>query len=336
MDKPRNVKDLARKVRSDLAFNKEVKGMDFEKDCGFMKMVRSFETIGFQGSHLYRAIEEVERMRKANAKVFFGCTSSIISSGLRDVVATLVKRRHIHVLVTTGGGIEEDLIKTFKPTLCADFGLDGEELRNNGLNRIGNLVIPNENYEDFEMWLNQVVNDVTEGYTEDRPRILTPSSFIRILGERIDNESSILYWAAKNNIPVYSPAVVDGSIGDILSFHPRRKLLKLDIVDDVYRMNMEAVCSEKTGAIILGCGVVKHHILNANLFRNGAEYCVLINNAQEFDGSDAGASLDEAVSWGKIKPEAKGVKVFGDATILFPLIVGATFMRKSSGIASEQ
>ncbi|CAD27064.2 DEOXYHYPUSINE SYNTHASE [Encephalitozoon cuniculi GB-M1] len=330
MDRPQNVKDLARKVKDNLSFSREVRGMDFEKEWDFMAIMRSFETMGFQGSNLYRAVEEIERMK--NSKIFFGCTSNIISSGLRDVIATLVKRRHVHVLVITGGGIEEDIIKAFKPTFCADFRLDGAELRDNGLNRIGNLVIPSENYEHLESWLNNIVNDITEGYTAERPRILTPSSFIRILGERIDDESSILYWAAKNDIPVYSPAVVDGSLGDILSFHPRRKMLKLDIVEDVYRINCETIFCGETAAIILGCGVVKHHILNANLFKNGLEHCVLINNAQEFDGSDAGASLDEAVSWGKVKPGTRGVKVFGDATILFPLLVGATFMRKDKDV----
>lgn len=61
--------------------------------------------------------------------------------------------------------------------------------------------------------------------------------------------------------------------------------------------------------IILGGGVVKHHIANACLMRNGAESAVYINTAQEFDGSDAGARPDEAISWGKIKAGADHVKV---------------------------
>ena len=45
------------------------------------------------------------------------------------------------------------------------------------------------------------------------------------------------------------------------------------------------------------------------LQRNGADYAVFVNTAQEFDGSDAGASPDEAVSWGKIRITARPVKV---------------------------
>ena len=79
--------------------------------------------------------------------------------------------------------------------------------------------------------------------------------------------------------------------------------------------------------LILGGGVPKHHICNANLMRNGADYAVYVNTAQEFDGSDSGARPDEAKSWGKIRPNANPVKVYGDATIIFPLLVSQTFAK---------
>ena len=74
-------------------------------------------------------------------------------------------------------------------------------------------------------------------------------------------------------------------------------------------------------------GLVKHHVCNANLMRNGADFSVYINTAQEFDGSDAGARPDEAISWGKIKINAKPVKVYAEATLVFPLIVSQTFYK---------
>ena len=95
-------------------------------------------------------------------------------------------------------------------------------------------------------------------------------------------------------------------------------------------MNNESVtckCWRRTGAIILGGGLPKHHICNANLMRNGADFAVFLNTAQEFDGSDSGAKPDEAVSWGKIKMEARPVKVHGEATLLFPLLVARTFAK---------
>jgi deoxyhypusine synthase len=133
---------------------------------------------------------------------------------------------------------------------------------------------------------------------------------------------------------VYSPALTDGSLGDMIYFHSyRKKGLIIDIVQDLRSLNTMAVHAKKTGMIILGGGLVKHHICNANLMRNGADFAVFINTGQEFDGSDSGASPDEAISWGKIRQTAKPVKVYADATLVFPLIVAKTFahQKKKTG-----
>ena len=111
----------------------------------------------------------------------------------------------------------------------------------------------------------------------------------------------------------------------IYFFKNKNPNFKLDVSDDIVEMNNSTIGKEKTGVIILGAGVIKHHILNANMFRNGADYAVYINNAQENDASDAGALPEEAISWGKLTKECESIKVYGDATILFPLIVAKCF-----------
>lgn len=151
---------------------------------------------------------------------------------------------------------------------------------------------------------------------------------IHRLGKAINNEDSIYYWCYKNNIPVYCPAITDGSLGDMLYFHSFNKEgLVLDLIQDIRSMNNEAVFAKKSGMIIVGGGVIKHHICNANLFRNGADFSVFINTGQEFDGSDSGARPDEAKSWGKIKIDATPVKLYAEATLVFPLLVAQTFAK---------
>jgi deoxyhypusine synthase len=249
----------------------------------------------------------------------------MVSCGVRETIRFLVQHKYVDVLVTTAGGVEEDLIKCFAPTILGSFHLDGAELRQKGLNRIGNLLVPNDNYCRFEDWLLPILDEMVEQRNEIK---WTPSSFIQRLGERIQDPSSIYYWAAKNEIPVFCPALTDGSIGDMLFFHTYRKPgLEIDIVDDIRRLNKIAIHAKKTGMIVLGGGVAKHHTFNANLMRNGADFSVLINTAQEYDGSDSGASPEEAISWGKIKSGGQPVKVFGDASILFPLLVSQTFAK---------
>lgn len=329
-----------------------VGGFDFDKvddlrSIPASDLLASFKTMGFQATNLGLAIEEVEKMlnwkpktpvdpqEEADkdivpefCKIFLGYTSNQVSSGNRELIRFLVQHKLVHVIVTSAGGIEEDFIKCMGKLHVGSFDLQGAELRKKGLNRIGNLIMPNENYCTFEEWLNPILDEMHERQERDNVR-WSPSSMIKLMGERINNPESIYYWAARNNIPVFCPAITDGAIGDMLFFHSYRKEgLVLDLVSDIRALNGEALRAAASGLVILGGGVVKHHICNANLMRNGADYAVFINTGLEFDGSDSGASPDEAVSWGKIRMGAKPIKVSCEATIAFPLLVASTFARK--------
>lgn len=308
-----------------------VHGPDFDDGSDPLhSVIRAFRRTGFQATHLGLAIDEINRMRHARHNegclIFLAFTSNMISSGVREVIRYLVRHKMVDVVVTTAGGIEEDLIKCLKPTYVGDFSLEGANLRRKGVNRIGNLLIPNDNYVAFEEWLFPILEACADEATQNA-RPWTPSKLIHRLGQEINDPASVYYWCAQNNIPVFSPALTDGSIGDMLYFHSyKRDDFVLDIVGDIRRINDIAVrAPAKTGIIVLGGGLVKHHVCNANLMRNGADFAVFINTGQEFDGSDSGARPDEAVSWGKIKIDAQPVKVYADATIVFPIIVAATF-----------
>lgn len=248
--------------------------------------------------------------------IFLGYTSNLISSGLRDTFRYLVQHKHVSAIVTTAGGVEEDFIKCLAPTYLGSFTTPGATLRAKGMNRIGNLIVPNSNYCAFEDWVIPILDKMLEEQEaskgSEHPIHWTPSKIIHRLGREINNEQSVYYWAYKNDVPVFCPALTDGSLGDMMYFHTFKsspEQLRVDIVEDLRKINTMAVRAKRAGMIILGGGLVKHHIANACLMRNGAESAVYINTAQEFDGSDAGARPDEAVSWGKIKPNAKSVKV---------------------------
>lgn len=310
------------------------------------RWVEGYATLGFQGTHLHQAVQELRKMKANQSKIFLGFTSNLVSSGLRDLLCTLIRYRCVDVVVCTAGGVEEDIIKTLKASRLGSFSMDGATLRSQGLNRVGNVVIPNENYFAFETWLNGFLDTVVDGALEEpaeepatssRPRviqgyrqcagtaIITPSRMIYELGKAVNSEESFCYWAYQNRIPVYCPGITDGSMGDIITYYKRRNQLVIDVVEDIAAINRESVFCRRTGALVLGAGLVKHHILNANLFGNGLDHCVLINTAQEYDGSDAGARVDEAVSWGKIKKHTTSVKLHADATVVLPLIVGAVW-----------
>lgn len=233
----------------------------------------------------------------------------------------------VDVIVTTAGGIEEDLMKCLAPTYIGDFRLNGQVLRKKGLNRIGNLLVPNDNYCLFDDFVGPILHTVTDEQVRDGTR-WTPSRLIDRFGKEINHPESVYYWCHKNGIPVFCPAITDGSVGDMIYFHNyKRPEFVLDLVEDIRAINDTAVRAARTGMIILGGGLVKHHTCNANLMRNGADYAVYINTGQEFDGSDSGATPDEAISWGKIKSAAEPVKIYTEATLVFPTIVSQTFYK---------
>lgn len=314
---------------------KEIHSYDFNKGVNYDEIFKSFETTGFQATQLAKAIELIKKMRQERCKIYLGYTSSMVTSGLRDIFRYLAQRKFVDVIVTTAGGVEEDIIKCIKPFLLGSFSADGSDLRKKGINRTGNIFVPNSRYCAFEDFFVPFLRKLVK--RQESEGIITPSELINLLGKEINNEESIYYWTYKNNIPVFCPALTDGSMGDMIYFFTYESpSLKIDIVNDIRKLNDLTIESKKTGLIILGSGLIKHHILNTNMMRNGCDYAVYFNTAQEYDGSDAGARPDEAVSWGKILPKAQSVKVYGDVTILFPLVVAQTFAKEKDLKASPQ
>jgi deoxyhypusine synthase len=304
----------------------EVRGYDFSKGADLKALLKSYGTTGAQATALGKAIDIVRKMRAAKARIFLGYTSNMMTTGIREAIHFLVKNKMVDVLVTTTGGIEEDFMKSMKPFLLGDFRADGAKLRERGINRAGNVYIPNERYIEFEKFFQPVLQHFLERQRKTG-KIASPSEFIDYMGSIIGNEGSVYHWAHKNHIPVFCPAFMDGAIGDNVYFFNFNigQELKVDMAADHHRLIELAMGAEETGIILLGGGVVKHTVCNANMFREGAKYAVYVNTAQEYDGSDSGALPEEAKSWGKIAARAETVKVFGDATIIFPLIVAGAF-----------
>ncbi|KAH7642748.1 hypothetical protein DERF_003951 [Dermatophagoides farinae] len=330
-----------------ILLQQKVGGYDFNKGINHSALLQTYLTTGFQATNFALAIKQIEAMlnarqepfesdeyeddpfirRQTGCTIFLGYTSNIISSGIRETIRFLVQHRMVDCIVTTAGGIEEDIIKCLAPTYVGDFHLSGRQLRQNGINRIGNLLVPNDNYCLFEDWIIPILDEMLREQ-QTQKMIWTPSKMATRLGKEINNEESVLYWAYVNRIPIFCPALTDGSLGDMIYMHSfRNPGLILDIVGDIRRLNTISMKARQTGMIILGGGVIKHHICNANLMRNGADYAVFINTGQEFDGSDSGARPDEAISWGKIKMTANPIKLYCDVSLIFPLIVAETFAK---------
>ena len=309
----------------------EIKGYDFEEDFNFENFLNSFLFTGFQATNLGQAIQIAKNMQKDKATIFLAFTSNMGTCGVREQINYLTKNKKIHNISTTIGAIEEDIIKCFKPFVIGDFKAQGAILREDGINRTGNIFIPNDRYIYFDKFMREFLERLYEIQIKTN-KIIGIKEFVYELGKELElqnienKENSFTFSAYKNNIDIFCPAILDGSVGDMVYFFKQRKPdFKIDTSDYITQITDIAINCEKMGIIAIGGSVPKHVVANAGLFRDGAEYAIYINTGLEMEGSNAGAPIDEAVSWGKIRPDGQKVKIDCEASIAFPLLVAGGF-----------
>ena len=303
----------------------DVRGPDFRGAVDIDSLLERYETTGFQATHLAQAVDICEQMRAEDVTLYLSVTSNIVSSGLRETVAYLLREGFVDVLITTSGALAEDVIKTELPFKMGTWNADEAELRERGINRLGNIFVPSDRY----VWLEEYLYDFFEEFFAEE-QVRTPSAFARELGESLDSEDSVLSVAADEDVPVYCPALTDAEIGNFLYYYRQRPdvgEVGIEILEDYENIVDDGLLAERTGLLVVGAGLPKHHAIMTNLFRGGAEYAVYIQTGMEGDGSLSSAPPDEAVSWGKIKTsdERNHVEVEAEATLVFPLLVAGAF-----------
>lgn len=309
---------ILKKVKSKM---KTIKGIKITKETKVSELVEGMEKFGFQATNLSKAVKVIKKMKKDKAIIFLSFTSNMISSGLREIIAELVKNKKIDAIITSTGSIEEDIMKTKHQFYLGSFNADDKELDKKGINRIGNIFVPSENYTFLEDILTPFFDKMLKRQKETN-KLISPQELIYELGKEIKDENSALYQASKNDIPVFCPGITDGALGLQLYFYKQKNPeFGIDTTGDMNRLAKLVLEADKTGAIILGGGIAKHHTIGVNILRDGLDYAVYISTGTEYDGSLSGARPKEAISWSKINEEGNYIFVEGDATILFPLIV---------------
>lgn len=285
---------------------------------------------GFTAKKLGLACQIVRKMMKdRNCTIFLSFPACIISTGTRGVIRKLVEEHLVDVVITTCGTLDHDLARVWRKYYHGDFLLDDARLHRQGINRLGNILIPNESYG---IVLEQKMQPILEELYSSGKRSMCSRELAREFGLRLKDKKSILYWAAKNDIPIYVPGITDGAFGSQLwLFKQKRRDFNVDVMKDEQELADIVFSAKKSGAIMIGGGISKHHVIWWNQFRGGMEYAVYLTTAEEWDGSLSGARIREAVSWGKVKEDAQYTTVEGDATITLPLLAASVIGQPRPG-----
>ena len=297
-----------------------VKDEKITKSTTLGELISQFlESGGFTSSKIGVAYEILKEMVEEENTTFLSFPADIISTGTRGIINEMVKRKMVDVIITTCGTLDHDIARSFRDYYCGSFDYNDRELKDLGINRLGSVVIPDESYgEIMEEFMQKELEKL---YKESKK--WTTWKLIEKIGLAIKNDDSILYNAAKNHIPIFVPGITDGSFGSQLwSFKEMNSDFIVDVLQDEHDLSDIIFDAKKTGALMIGGVISKPHTIWWNQFRGGLDSAIYITTAQEYDGSLSGAKLEEAISWKKVKPDAKFVNVYGDITAILPLLVG--------------
>jgi len=303
-----------------------IKDYDFSRAMSVDELVLQMEKAwGFTAGKLTVGVGILEDMIKDGKCVkFLSFTGNLVATGTRGALKELVKRKLVDVIITACGTLDHDIARCWKNYYKGSFVMNDVKLHEKNINRLGNVLVPNESYGII---IEQKMQTLLKNLWKEGTKEVSSSQLCREIGKRICNESSILYWAAKNNIPVYVPGITDGAVGYQTWLFSQDHDFKLNLLKDSGELNDIVFTAKKTGALIVGGGISKHHTIWWNQFREGLNYAVYISTAVEWDGSLSGARPREAVSWGKINEKADRIMIEGDASLILPIMVSSLITR---------
>jgi deoxyhypusine synthase len=303
-----------------------IEDYDFSSETSVDELVTQMEKAwGFTAGKLATGVNIMESMIKAqNCVKFVSFTGNLVATGTRGIFRELIRRKLVDVVITTCGTLDHDLARCWRKYYRGSFVMNDSRLHEEGINRLGNVLVPNESYGTI---IEEKIQQVLEELWNEGTKEITPSQFCREIGQRVCNETSILYWAAKQNIPVYVPGITDGAVGYQTWLFSQDHDFKLNLLKDSGHLSDLVFTAKETGALIIGGGISKHHTIWWNQFKDGLDYVVYVSTADEWDGSLSGARPREAVSWGKINEKAKRIMVEGDASLILPVMLSSLLTR---------
>ena len=258
---------------------------------------------------------------------FLSFPADIVATGARGLLIDLVRGGMVDAIVTTCGTLDHDIARTVGAYYEGSLSEDDLKLRRSGYHRLGNVLVP---LDDYGPAIEKKVQPLLKRIYGQGTKSLTTEELCRQIGLDLGSRSSLLYWAARRKVPVFVPGITDGAVGSQLwLFRESHSDFGIDLLGDEKRLSDITSEARETGALVLGGGISKHHLIWWNLFRGGLDYAVYITTALEFDGSLSGARLSEAITWGKVKEKAAQASLTAEVTSVLPFIVSYLLAKRA-------
>jgi deoxyhypusine synthase len=284
---------------------------------------------GFMARDLFDVASTLSSMCQREACTrFLSFPAAIVATGTRGVLIDMIKEGLVDVIITTCGTLDHDIARTLADYYEGSFEMDDTKLKKAGYHRLGNVLVPLENYGPLiEKRMQALLSKLYKGGVHS----LTSERLSAELGRDLGSERSLLYWAQKKHVPVFVPGLTDGAVGSQLwLFAEGHRDFRVDLIGDERRLSDIFAEAKETGALVLGGGISKHHLIWWAQFRGGLDWACYITTAAEFDGSLSGARVREAISWGKVKEDARNASLYAEVTTVLPFIVSYVLTKRKS------
>ncbi|MEM5834627.1 MAG: deoxyhypusine synthase [Candidatus Aenigmatarchaeota archaeon] len=286
------------------------------------ELVKQMRKTAFNARRLGEAVEIIEEMiRDKNCVKFLGLAGALIPAGMGKCIVEMIKNKWVDIIVSTGANITHELANCFgeKYYQCEPEKVNDLELREKGLDRIYDVYASSTTMAIMEKNLQEILSKIKEGE-------YATFELLEEIGKRIEKKDSMLRVAVENGVKIIVPGIVDSILGIqfwMFSQDHKIKINEMKDLDFLINLNFDLKKEGKnTGAIILGGGVPKNFILQSVLLADKPhKYVVQITTEIPEYGGLSGATLEEALSWGKVDKSSKICTVYCDSTIAFPIIV---------------
>jgi deoxyhypusine synthase len=306
---------------------KYVQQMNIRAGMSVRELVEEMGKAGvFGAGRVYRAVEIYEKMLSDEVLKFIGVAGALVPGGLRKIIRDMVHDDMVDIIVMTGANVTHELVEAFGWKHEKGITSVGDAaLREIGINRIFDAFVRDEAFEAFETRVRECFSTIEEN---KRRNGLASYELLHEIGLMLDDDESILKMASEKGVLVFCPGIFDSILGLHIWMFSQQNELKIDLRKDLQKIMDAYYGSQKAGAIFLGGGVPKNFVLQGAMLTGKAlSYAIQLTMDRPEPGGLSGASLQEAQSWGKVKPEAEWVDVITDVTIGFPLILAATIQR---------
>ncbi|MBQ8018168.1 MAG: deoxyhypusine synthase [Methanobrevibacter sp.] len=298
----------------------KVNPIDVNSDMKIIDLIDQFDDSGVLGAgRVARACNILSDMiQDDDMNVFMSLGGPLIPGGMRNIVTKMIKEGHVNLIVASGANITHDLVEAFGGSHYRHEGKDDEELNEEGIGRIADINVGSDDFTIFESEITKIYEKIA-----CEKQKVSIQELLYEIGLLVEDENSFVATAAKYDVPIFAPGLIDSMMGLQLWIFSQDHDFVVDAVADMHYLSDIVFESEKVGAILLGGGLTKHYTLASNVIKGGLDAAIQITMDRPEAGSLGGAPLEEAKSWAKARCGSSLASVVGDVTVIFPLIYAA-------------